>query len=282
MQLCLGSGISRNSLQRLVKEGYPNLAFTSDDKELRDLVSGGRPFLKKTRKVIDDLGIKVCQIHAPYGDKFDLANFNDKERENALQEMEKWLECCYVLGSPILVIHVGGGLGVGNSYEWQRVKELNFGSFSRLARKAKGLSVKIAVENLYDRVARKGGRFYGSLMSELKEIIEHVGTGNIGICFDTGHANIQELDLSEAIIEAGKSLLAVHLGDNDGKEDQHLLPYGGTIDWKKVMVALREIKYSGSILLEGKTPPAPLDSLAFDYWRKVMDGLTLEKEENVV
>ena len=48
------------------------------------------------------------------------------------------------------------------------------------------------------------------------------------------------------IREAGPLLQALHLHDNDGSGDQHLMPYGaGKIDWKDVFSALKEVGYRG-------------------------------------
>ena len=33
----------------------------------------------------------------------------------------------------------------------------------------------------------------------------------------------------------GDKLIALHLHDNDGISDQHLLPFDGTVNWKNIM-----------------------------------------------
>ena len=46
--------------------------------------------------------------------------------------------------------------------------------------------------------------------------------------------------------------MAVHMHDNSGKpnDDQHLLPFDGTIDFGRVAKRLRESAYQGPITLE--------------------------------
>ena len=84
--------------------------------------------------------------------------------------------------------------------------------------------------------------------SELLEIISHF-PGRMGICFDIGHANVTHLDIPKEIEAYGEKLIGTHIADNDGKSDQHLLPWMGNIDWKKAMDAFRKY-YNGYINYE--------------------------------
>ncbi|NLE26298.1 MAG: hypothetical protein GX625_13325 [Clostridiaceae bacterium] len=44
--------------------------------------------------------------------------------------------------------------------------------------------------------------------------------------------------------------MALHLHDNDGTDDQHLIPGDGLIDWSVVIKKLCETNYPGAIALE--------------------------------
>lgn len=46
------------------------------------------------------------------------------------------------------------------------------------------------------------------------------------------------------------SYITVHIHDNDKSDDQHLLPFDGTIDWNNVLAKLKENNYNGPITLE--------------------------------
>jgi len=72
----------------------------------------------------------------------------------------------------------------------------------------------------------------------------------MGVCWDTGHANIQKLNQYQAIKALGKNLVTTHIDDNDTSGDQHLLPFEGNINWKAIITALREINYMGLFNLE--------------------------------
>ena len=43
---------------------------------------------------------------------------------------------------------------------------------------------------------------------------------------------------------------ALHLHDNDGVEDLHIMPYTGKLDWERVARSLGDIRYKGTINFE--------------------------------
>jgi sugar phosphate isomerase/epimerase len=83
------------------------------------------------------------------------------------------------------------------------------------------------------------------------EMLGRIGRDNLRICLDTGHAAIfKGKDVASAVRMIGDKLKAVHIHDNMGKEDEHLIPGDGIIDWNAFADALREIGYTGVISLE--------------------------------
>lgn len=102
--------------------------------------------------------------------------------------------------------------------------------------------VKIALENL-------------KRVNYLQYIFERINSNNLGFCYDSGHNNwcTPGLDLLSMY---GSKLMAVHLNDNDGcihnntKDDQHRMPFDGTLDWKTVMKNIANTGYKGAVSLE--------------------------------
>ena len=76
----------------------------------------------------------------------------------------------------------------------------------------------------------------------------------LGICIDVGHANLHR-DLfanpAAAYLRAfAGRLIHLHVSDNSGAGDEHLVPGTGNIDWRSITAALRRIPYRGNIVLE--------------------------------
>jgi len=102
-------------------------------------------------------------------------------------------------------------------------------------------------------------------------LVNDVGMRNIGICVDTGHANLGDLGSARAIRMAGSLLFTTHLQDNFGKQDDHMPPGMGFIDWEDVFRALKEINYNRTFMLE--LTDAPPASRAYDQEKEIMLGL---------
>jgi sugar phosphate isomerase/epimerase len=103
-----------------------------------------------------------------------------------------------------------------------------------------------------------------------------VGSEHVGICLDTSHANYMKLDIPGAIRRCGHRLVATHISDNLGAHDDHLMPYGGRINWKPVVDALREVGYARLFNLEipGENRcPIEIIRVKARYARKLLDKM---------
>ena len=58
------------------------------------------------------------------------------------------------------------------------------------------------------------------------------------------------LPLDEEIDIAGDRLWSLHVHDNHGEADEHLIPGLGTIQWPPVLKALERINYAGPFMME--------------------------------
>ena len=102
-------------------------------------------------------------------------------------------------------------------------------------------------------------------------LVGAVDMPNLGICVDTGHANLGDLGSPRAIRMAGSKLFTTHLQDNFGKQDDHMPPGMGIIDWEDVFRALKEIDYKRTFMLE--LTDAPPSSRSYDQEEEIKTGL---------
>lgn len=192
--------------------------------------------MENIRDLMNNLDIEFIDVHGP----FDVSDLFPKSFVNwidrAVRKLVKWFNICGELNIPVIVLHPIENVGL----------EVNVEYFRRLSKIAAEYGVKIAVEN-YGYLHN----FY-SRINNIVETIIKVGSDNLGICLDTGHANIEVYTgrVDESIYESNGYLLATHVSDNDGLSDQHLFPGKGIIDWKKVFKAFKEIKFSKPLNLE--------------------------------
>ena len=66
---------------------------------------------------------------------------------------------------------------------------------------------------------------------------------------DTGHANRCGLPQT-SLLGLSHPPLSLHVQDNHGDHDEHLLPGDGTIDWKVFLDTLHAVGYGGDLVLE--------------------------------
>lgn len=85
--------------------------------------------------------------------------------------------------------------------------------------------------------------------ADMKEFVEYVNHPLFHACWDTGHAHIEGIQYDE-ILALGNELYALHVNDNRGEKDEHMIPFFGTISMDEVMHALIDSGYQGYFTME--------------------------------
>ena len=199
-----------------------------------------------------------------------------REREN-LGTLLRYIDLYEACGVKNMVLHLDRQIPDMTVEErFQANKE----SLLVIAEHIKGRDICICLENLYANDDKMPCAFAENLIA----LIEAVGSDQFGICLDTGHLHISGGNQGEFIRTAGKYLRAIHIADNRGERDEHLMPFaGGTVDFYEVVKALDEIGYEGlfnqEIPGERTNCPLPLRRLKLHYIRETYEYLmsTLEK-----
>lgn len=164
---------------------------------------------------------------------FGYQHINDIWTENGdyfVDRFKKDILDCYNHGINMAVIHPS------SKFEAPRPNELGLNRFRQINDYAKSLGVKIAIENT-------------KIREHINYILDNIQDDNLGICFDVGHYHANFKD-DWNIMPYINRIMCVHLHDNNGLEDQHLLPFDGNIDWKHIIKLLNDLNYNGPITLE--------------------------------
>lgn len=197
-------------------------------------------------RLCEQVGIRVCMMHGATH----LTLEGDLEHRDKL-----WVEFnranlrfISVLGGNCVVVHLPRTSKGSLRNHVQSSRQL----LDQILPCAERNGVKIGLEN---SPGGSGPHDYWAGNRELIGLLlEKYPPEQVGMCFDSGHANIRnELDMLDL---HAKRVIAVHLHDNDGIQDQHLLPGQGSIAWDKVLGVLKHCGYSGPINLEVAKPDA--------------------------
>ena len=145
----------------------------------------------------------------------------------------------------------------GNKYDQNKTqnKKLNMDFFAKLIPILEKHNVKNGFENMWNWDEEKN-KICPTVCSRPEEIIDYIETLNSDrfvACLDLGHINLTfdtGDSVSDAIEKLGKYLEILHIHDNDQKDDLHLPPFFGNIEWLKVAKALKNINYNGTLNFE--------------------------------
>lgn len=137
--------------------------------------------------------------------------------------------------------------------EWKRCVD----GLQELGRYSEGFNVRIAVEPL-----NRFETFFLNTAADARRLCEEVAHPNIGVLYDTFHANIEEKNQAAAIRLLGKHIFHVHTCENDRG-----IPGSGPIDWPGVIGALKEIGYDDWLVIESFGPGIKEIAAAACIWR---------------
>lgn len=204
--------------------------------------------------------LKITQSHLPFYVPERIHAENQEGDPVYFNEMlRRGIEAAGILGASWTVYHPINALE--NDRSPDVAMELNRSRLVSLLDVCRKWNVGIAVENMMMHPQYKPLRRFGVTPEELRDLVDAVNDPLVGICWDTGHANLLGLDQLRSLRVIGKRLKAVHIQDNRGFKDDHLAPFMGDIDWTKVMTGLKEIGYEGDLHFEtfGPTRVPQLD-----------------------
>jgi protein FrlC len=82
------------------------------------------------------------------------------------------------------------------------------------------------------------------------KLLEEINKPSLGIVLDTGHINVNKELFSDAVRLLGDHIKHIHIDDNHGYNDDHLIPGEGNINFEKVILDLKKINYKGFLTVE--------------------------------
>lgn len=184
-----------------------------------------------------EYGLAVLNIHASRGQEKDWGSPREYARLSGVELVQNRIQMAADLHSDVVILHIPPPPEGDGSPDGKFASQL-FRSMDVLTEFGHARGVRIALENMADD---------GYVL--IDALLSRYGADVLGFCYDSGHANMGPDGLGE--LERHKErLIAVHLHDNDGKNDQHKIPFTGTIDWMRLMQIISASPYDAGINLE--------------------------------
>ncbi len=243
-----------DAIQRLSAVGFRAAEFCGTYLDELSSRANSLESARRLRSLCDEKKLALPQAHGP---DLPFASNDDSERDNACATVESLFPLLEILGVRTLVLHPGQpeepqAENLADlmpwTVSWNDCLRLNAESFQRLSGGSGNFEIRIALENLIDG-KNPGRRIFGAYPVDLEMLFAEVS--ELGLNLDTAHAHSQHLDLPVLIHHFGQRLYGLHVSDNHGEfYDKHLVPGKGTINWSKVITALKDVGYKGDFHME--------------------------------
>ncbi|MBT3345334.1 MAG: sugar phosphate isomerase/epimerase [Gemmatimonadetes bacterium] len=179
-----------------------------------------------------DVGIGVYSVHAEGG----IGGYRGRRSEQlAVDVLKCFADLAAELGARVVPFHAG----LDATQDRDRAECELRSSLDMLSHHAAGLPCRFGWEN----------EPIGLSTTEHLTWIRDLDPETFCFVLDNGHSHIA--DTTNAYREACGDLLgSLHLNDNDGARDGHVMPGAGTFDWNGFMPWLASTVYEGPLMLE--------------------------------
>lgn len=139
--------------------------------------------------------------------------------------------------------------------EWKRAIE----GYRNIAGALRQNNITLAIEPL-----NRFETYFLNTAADAAALCDEIADPNIGILFDTFHANIEEKDIAQGYRTVGKHLKHVHTCENDRG-----IPGSGHVEWSAVFQALHDMNYDGWLTIESFGFAIGELSAAASIWRDI-------------
>ena len=252
------------AIRRIAQAGFDGIDFW-----------GGRPHayrkdlnqaeIAEIRQLIAELDLGVASfIPAQFRYPTSLCSKNEAIRQDSVSYIKDSIQTAVALGAQIVSVCPGHSLfGQSTSVAWDCLRQ----SLDELCLFANSYAMRIAIE--------PADRYETDLINTIPDalrIIDQLGHENLGVVLDCGHSYIVSESAAETAVSAQDRLFHVHVDDNNGLRDQHLIPGQGTFNFVPFLEALEKRNYQGYLCIELSwdvtVDPDPAAIQALEYLRK--------------
>lgn len=212
----------KQALEMIKHAGFDGVTLWWSD-EFGDANFRGNPALAR------NIGLFLENVHASFVGVNDL--WLDNLDGDALGDyFFQVIDECAEHEIPAVILHLSTG------HNPPPFNEIGLERFKKIIERAEQKNVNVAFENLKQA-------------DYLDYVLSRVDSPRAGFCYDSGHHHSWHPP-EDLFSKFGSRLMALHLHDNDGTGDQHLLPFDGTIDWPGIMKKISQTGYTGAISME--------------------------------
>lgn len=175
-------------------------------------------------------GLNIETLHLPYNTPFRLIDelwSNGEYKDYAINVLRQGIDFAYQQGIDTVILHASSGQNP------PPITPIGISNFETIADYCLRRQVVLAIENI-------------RRVDYVEVLLTNLIAPNVKFCFDIGHANAFTHNLYSYNWDTlFKKLHCIHIHDNNGIEDQHLIPGMGNIQFDRIVPDL--MKYNPTI-----------------------------------
>jgi len=190
--------------------------------------------IRQIRKISKENNISLT-LHIPFF--LPIASLIPEISAASIKFVQKEIILANKIGAKKITIHSGREEGLSKKIvvEQFRILIKNLKMITRFGKKS---GIKIGLEN-------------AGICENANDLLNVINSvKGLGIVFDSGHANLSNLEPIKYFKKVKQSVISTHFHDNDGKSDQHVLLGEGNIDFKGLLKECKNSNYYGPFILE--------------------------------
>jgi sugar phosphate isomerase/epimerase len=209
-------------------------------------------WLRETRLALHSVHAPIADtlVSGVWGRPWSIAAGDARRRAEAVREVVSALELASVIPFRHLVLHVGVPEDRAAPDDNQRDAARR--ALEEIEERAAALAVALAIEVIPNAL---------STPEALVRLIDgDLDNGRAGACLDFGHAHLMGGTV-DAVETLSGFVQTTHVHDNDGRADDHLMPFDGSIDWEATLLSLQKVGYDEALIFELRASATPRPTL---------------------
>jgi D-psicose/D-tagatose/L-ribulose 3-epimerase len=218
----------------------------------------GREFaVADVRRGLADTGLE-CTICSILVDGLSMISDDPQVRAKAVEQVKENIAATAESGGRVIAGPLYSPVGYlagrrRTTDEWKRAVDC----WQQLGPSLAQHGVTAAIEPL-----NRFETYFLNTAADAARFCDEVNHPNVGVLFDTFHANIEEKDIAEGYRIVGPHLKHVHTCENDRGT-----PGSGHVEWRPVFEAIRDTGYDGWMTIESFGSNLPEIAAAAAIWR---------------
>jgi sugar phosphate isomerase/epimerase len=217
----------KQGLEMVKNAGYHFIELSRKHKNLSSLHS-----------FIQSMGIKIWSVHGTLGSEA-ISSDRSKRTQAVEKEFGRMENVSDYAPCPYVIHYLNRFNDPEIAVTWRK-------SVEKLLDKAVALNLNLSVETapykpeVHERYADS---------KEISDFVRLFKSSNIGVCIDINHSNLRE-DISSVAQNCSGIISDIHVSDNHGIREEHLLPGMGIINFPLSLKEIIKAGYSGPCNLE--------------------------------